>query len=97
MSDADLDRESSNATASGKNHNKYRRDKPWDNDSIDHWAIQPWSEEDDSKIKPFVEESSFATLFPKYREKYLREVWSMVTKSLEVFAFLNIVLLVFFF
>ena len=31
---------------------------------------------------PFLEESSFATLFPAYREKYLRQVWSMVTKAL---------------
>ena len=26
---------------------------------------------------------SFATLFPKYREKYLREVWSIVTRALD--------------
>lgn len=64
-----------------KNHNKYRRDKPWDHDGIDHWAIPEW---DPAMMKhSLVEESSFATLFPQYREKYLREIWPAVTKALE--------------
>ena len=69
-----------------KNHNKYRRDKPWDNETIDHWN---W---DDHKWDPeqdrlpggrLLEESSFATLFPKYREAYLRQVWPVVTRELD--------------
>ncbi|KAG1899545.1 uncharacterized protein F5891DRAFT_1038878 [Suillus fuscotomentosus] len=38
---------------------------------------------DHNKGGIFTEESSFATLFPKYRENYLREVWSAVTKVLD--------------
>ncbi|KAF9167158.1 Ribosomal RNA assembly protein mis3 [Actinomortierella ambigua] len=60
---------------------KYRRDKPWDTDDIDHWKIDEFKPE--FNPAPFTEESSFATLFPKYRENYLREVWSHVTRALD--------------
>ncbi|KAL7499937.1 hypothetical protein ACHAWT_007990 [Skeletonema menzelii] len=68
-----------------KNHNKYRRDKPWDNPDIDHWSVSPWDETAGDTLPGgrLLEESSFATLFPKYREKYLREVWPLVTRSLD--------------
>uniref|UniRef100_A0A7S1UII9 KRR1 small subunit processome component n=1 Tax=Phaeomonas parva TaxID=124430 RepID=A0A7S1UII9_9STRA len=62
--------------------NKYRRAKPWDHDGIDHWKQEEWNE-GDMAGGPLLEESSFATLFPKYREKYLREVWPMVTRALQ--------------
>ncbi|KAJ6567346.1 ribosomal RNA assembly protein mis3 [Mycena vulgaris] len=66
------------------NKNKiHRKDKPWDTDDIDHWKVDPFVREDYQAAKPFLEESSFATLFPKYREKYLREVWSAVTQALD--------------
>ncbi|KAF8211593.1 ribosomal RNA assembly protein mis3 [Mycena galopus ATCC 62051] len=67
------------------NKNKaHRKDKPWDTDDIDQWKVDPFVREDYTNAKPFLEESSFATLFPKYREKYLREVWSAVTQALDV-------------
>ncbi|KIY43307.1 hypothetical protein FISHEDRAFT_78651 [Fistulina hepatica ATCC 64428] len=46
------------------------------------WRIEPF-QPSDNVGGAFLEESSFATLFPKYREKYLREVWSAVTRALE--------------
>lgn len=45
------------------------------------WKVDPFTKEDNQN--PFTEESSFATLFPKYREQYLRENWSLVTKALD--------------
>ncbi|KAJ6510268.1 ribosomal RNA assembly protein mis3 [Mycena vitilis] len=66
------------------NKNKiHRKEKPWDTDDIDQWKVDAFAREDYKASKPFLEESSFATLFPKYREKYLREVWSAVTQALD--------------
>jgi ribosomal RNA assembly protein len=60
---------------------KYRRDKPWDSEDIDHWKIEPFLPEDNKY--PLLEESSFATLFPKYRENYLKQVWPLVIQALD--------------
>lgn len=79
-----LDKKSSSSSSKQKNHNKYRRDKPWDTPDINHWETQPWDENAGDTLPGgrLLEESSFATLFPKYRERYLREVWILVTRSL---------------
>ena len=60
-------------------------------DEIDDGPEDKWNGEaagmgefkpEDNKGGSFLEESSFATLFPAYREKYLRQVWAMVTRAL---------------
>lgn len=61
-------------------HNK---DKPWDTPDIDKWKIDEFKPEDNASGLPFAEESSFMTLFPKYREVYLKQIWNQVTKTLE--------------
>lgn len=71
---------------------KYRRDKPWDTEDVDHWKTVTISKEDNPH--GLLEESSFATLFPQYREQYLKQVWPDVRKILaehEVKAELNLV------
>lgn len=40
---------------------------------MDKWKVEPFGKED--MAGPLTEESSFAVLFPSYREKYLREAW----------------------
>ncbi|KAL7068700.1 KH domain-containing protein [Cryptosporidium serpentis] len=60
---------------------RYRKDKPWDNDTIDHWKVPKLCPEDNPH--GLLEESSFAVLFPKYREKYLRDIWSDVKSALK--------------
>ena len=71
---------------------QHRKDKPWDTDDIDHWQPVTISKEDNPT--GLLEESSFATLFPQYREKYITEVWGKVKELLaehELKADLNLV------
>lgn len=60
----------------------HQSDKPWDTEDIDKWKVDAFTPKDNLG-GTFTEESSFATLFPKYREIYLKEAWPLVTKALE--------------
>ncbi|KAI9824114.1 MAG: ribosomal RNA assembly protein krr1 [Thelocarpon impressellum] len=60
----------------------HKQEKPWDTDDIDKWKIDAFTPADNA-AGTFTEESSFATLFPKYREVYLKEAWPLVTRSLK--------------
>ncbi|SOV10536.1 KRR1 small subunit processome component, putative [Plasmodium sp. gorilla clade G2] len=59
---------------------KYRKEKPWDNENIDHWKVEKFTQEDNKHH--FLEESSFKVLFPKYREKYLQQFSSDIKNVL---------------
>ncbi|KAL9063023.1 MAG: hypothetical protein Q9157_008473 [Trypethelium eluteriae] len=58
------------------------KDKPWDTEDIDKWKEDSFKPTDNVG-GTFAEESSFATLFPKYREVYLKEAWPLITQSLK--------------
>ncbi|KAI4840452.1 KRR1 small subunit processome component [Plasmodium brasilianum] len=64
---------------SNKNR-KYRKEKPWDNENIDHWKVDKFIREDNKHH--FLEESSFKVLFPKYREKYLQQFSTDIKSTL---------------
>jgi len=57
-------------------------DKPWEDDSVDHWKTELF-EKGDMSGGTLTEESSFAVLFPTYREQYLREAWPQVTSAMK--------------
>eukprot|EP00898_Chlorokybus_atmophyticus_P001539 jgi/Chlat1/2386/Chrsp17S02650 len=68
--------------AQGKVKGKHKKPKPWDEvEGLDRWAVVKIAPEDNPT--GLLEESSFATLFPQYREKYLREIWPLVTRTLK--------------
>ncbi|CAH9095394.1 unnamed protein product [Cuscuta europaea] len=64
-----------------KHKGKHDKPKPWDDPSIDHWKVEKfdpsWNE------SGLLEVSSFSTLFPQYREKYLQECWPVVRGALK--------------
>ncbi|XP_012271356.1 KRR1 small subunit processome component homolog [Orussus abietinus] len=48
----------------------------------DAWSLKIPEFKPEDNPHRLLEESSFATLFPKYREQYLRECWPLVQKAL---------------
>ncbi|KAF1841083.1 uncharacterized protein K460DRAFT_380813 [Cucurbitaria berberidis CBS 394.84] len=59
----------------------HKKEKPWDTDDIDKWKIEPFKPEDNT-AGAFTDESRFSTLFPKYREQYLKGSWKFITSAL---------------
>jgi len=57
-------------------------EKPWEDDTVDHWKSETF-DKGDMVGGALTEESSFAVLFPSYRESYLREAWPQVTQTLK--------------
>ena len=79
LSQADVEEEAAPAKRPTR---KFKNlDKPWEDDSVDHWKNEPFAKEDMKSA--LTEASSFAVLFPAYREKYLREAWPQVTSLLK--------------
>lgn len=50
---------------------------------VDAWKMKLPEFKPEHNPHGLLEESSFATLFPKYREAYLRECWALVQKALD--------------
>ncbi|KAK4982661.1 ribosomal RNA assembly protein krr1 [Elasticomyces elasticus] len=60
----------------------HKQDKPWDTGDVDKWKVDPFKPEDNVG-GTFAEVSSYAVLFPKYRETYLKAAWPPITRALE--------------
>lgn len=61
-------------------------DEPMSTEPVDNaWSLKVPEFKAENNPHGLLEESSFATLFPKYREKYLKEYWPLVQKTLGEF------------
>jgi ribosomal RNA assembly protein len=59
----------------------YEIPKGSEKQGFDHWKILPIKPNDNPY--PLLEENSFATLFPKYQEKYLQSIWPALKKAVQ--------------
>lgn len=58
-------------------------DEPMSTEPVDNaWELKLPEFKREHNPNGLLEESSFATLFPKYREKYLKEYWPLIQKTL---------------
>ncbi|KAK9049388.1 hypothetical protein SSX86_031644 [Deinandra increscens subsp. villosa] len=68
-----------NNTEERKKHKgKHDKEKPWEDLGRDHWMIEPPPDKE-----CLLAVSTFSTLFPQYRETYLKEVWPQVKSALK--------------
>nr|XP_043629547.1 KRR1 small subunit processome component [Erigeron canadensis] len=66
----------------GKHDKPKPEDEQAERDGVDRWKIEKFKP-DDNRGGPLLEVSSFSTLFPQYREKYLQEAWPTVKSALK--------------
>ena len=79
MSDSD-----SSLPFKGKKSKVSKQEKRESNQEVvdNAWSIKVPTFKPDDNPHRLLEESSFATLFPKYREHYLKQCWPLVQKAL---------------
>lgn len=63
-----------------KKKKNYRKDKPWDDGTVDKWKVEEMKPEDNPHS--LLEESSFSILFPEYRESYIRQIFPLLKQAL---------------